>query len=78
MIKILSAKKKLDELVTKCHNDGMDAMKDVIILVRFEHEELDKTFCDKLEEDVEKDKKMVSTAYQDKIYTDDEMMDVTG
>uniref|UniRef100_A0A914H009 Uncharacterized protein n=1 Tax=Globodera rostochiensis TaxID=31243 RepID=A0A914H009_GLORO len=69
--------KKLDELVTKCHNDGLNAMKDVIseigmfdcaankLLVRFEHEELDNTdFCAELEKAVEQNNKMVSTAYQ--------------
>uniref|UniRef100_A0A914HLF4 Uncharacterized protein n=1 Tax=Globodera rostochiensis TaxID=31243 RepID=A0A914HLF4_GLORO len=67
----------LDELVTKCHNDGLNAMKQIIseigmfdcaaykLLVRFEHEELDNTdFCAELEKAVEQDNKMVSTAYQ--------------
>ncbi|KAI3416517.1 hypothetical protein GPALN_006057 [Globodera pallida] len=68
--------KKLDELVTKCGNAKLAAMKEFIsdigifagaaykLLASFEHEELDKTFCDKLEKDVIEDKKMVSTAYQ--------------
>uniref|UniRef100_A0A183BI52 Phage protein n=1 Tax=Globodera pallida TaxID=36090 RepID=A0A183BI52_GLOPA len=68
--------KKLDELVTKCHNAELDAMKDIIsdigmfdgaaykLLVRFEHEELDNTdFCAELKKAVAEDTKMVSTAY---------------
>uniref|UniRef100_A0A914HJ57 Uncharacterized protein n=1 Tax=Globodera rostochiensis TaxID=31243 RepID=A0A914HJ57_GLORO len=68
--------KKLDKLVTKCHNaklDGPAIISDIgmfdgaafNVLVRLEHEELDNDdFCAELEKAVEQDKEMVLQAYQ--------------
>uniref|UniRef100_A0A183BLB3 Phage protein n=1 Tax=Globodera pallida TaxID=36090 RepID=A0A183BLB3_GLOPA len=77
--------KKLDELVTKCDNDGLNAMMDVISDIgMFDGAAFNVLVdnagfsCAKFEEAVKQDQEMVSTAYQVKDnYTDDEMMDET-
>uniref|UniRef100_A0A183CHJ0 PABC domain-containing protein n=1 Tax=Globodera pallida TaxID=36090 RepID=A0A183CHJ0_GLOPA len=59
--------KKLDELIAKCHNDGMDAMKQIISDIGIFDGAAYKllvSFGQKLEEAVKQDKEMLKTAYQ--------------